>query len=200
MAAPSAVMANCENCGEVLHRVIKGRLSGRRDIVFQGVVKCQTCGRISDITIRETKAVKIPVIVSWMEESERIMSEIGPDILLRIGDLLELDSGKAEVTSIESNGRRVQECYASRVDTVWAKRADIVRIKVTLMKAGRGKPKEIFVAPDREFCVGDSIEIGRDRGVIQQIRVAQRTMHRGCAPASAIKRIYAKAGRPMRFS
>ena len=200
MATPSAVMANCENCGEVLHRVIKGKLSTRKDIVFQGVVKCQTCGRISNITIRESKPVKIPVIVSWMEESQRIETELGPDVLLRVGDLLELPSGKAEVTAIESVGRRVPECTAHRIDTVWAKRADIVRIKVTLMKAGRGSPKEIFVAPDREFCVGDIIEVGRVRALILQIRVEQQTLHRGCAPASAIKRIYAKAGRPVRTS
>jgi uncharacterized Zn finger protein len=193
-------MANCENCGEVLHRVIKGKLSTRKDIVFQGVVKCQTCGRISNITIRESKPVKIPVIVSWMEESQRIETELGPDVLLRVGDLLELPSGKAEVTAIESVGRRVPECTAHRIDTVWATRADIVRIKVTLMKAGRGSPKEIFVAPDREFCVGDIIEVGRVRALILQIRVEQQTLHRGCAPASAIKRIYAKAGRPVRTS
>jgi len=193
-------MAICENCGEVLHRVIKGRLSGKRDIVFQGVVKCQTCGRISDITIRESKAVKVPVIVSWMEESQRIETELGPDVLLRIGDLLELDLGKVEVTSIESGGRRVPESYARHADTIWAKRADKVRIKVTLMKLGRGQPREIFVPPDREFCVGDLIEIGRDRAIIQQIKVEQKTLYRGCAPASAIKRIYAKAGRPVRAS
>ena len=200
MATPSAVMANCDNCGEVLHRVIKGKLSTRKDIVFQGVVKCHTCGRISNITIRESKPVKIPVIVSWMEESQRIETELGPDVLLRVGDLLELPSGKAEVTAIESEGRRVPECTAHRIDTVWAKRADMVRIKVTLMKAGRGSPKEIFVAPDREFCVGDIIEVGRVRALILQIRVEQQTLHRGCAPASAIKRIYAKAGRPVRTS
>jgi len=193
-------MANCENCGEVLHRVIKGKLSGRRDIVFQGVVKCQTCGRISDITIREPKALKIPVIVSWMKDSQRIETEFGPDVLLRVGDLLELSSGKAEVTAIESEGRRIPECTARHIDTVWAKRADMVRIKVTLVKAGRGSPKEIFVAPDREFCVGDIIEVGRVRALIQHIRVEQKTLHRGCAPASAIKRIYAKAGRPIRTS
>jgi uncharacterized Zn finger protein len=200
VATPSAVMANCENCGEVLHRVIKGKLSGRRDIVFQGVVRCQTCGRISDITIRESKPVKIPVIISWMEDSERIETELGPDILLRVGDLLELSSGNAEVTAIESGGRRVPECTARRVDTVWAKRADMVRVKVTLVKAGRGSPKEIFVAPDKEFCVGDIIEVGRNRALILQIRVEQKTLHRGCAPASAIKRIYAKSGRPVRPS
>jgi uncharacterized Zn finger protein len=191
-------MANCENCGEVLHRVIKGKLSGRRDIVFQGVVKCQTCGKISDITIREPKALKIPVIVSWMEDSQRIETELNPDVLLRVGDLLELPSGKAEVTAIESEGRRVPECTARHIDTVWAKRVDMVRIKITLVKAGRGSPKEIFVAPDREFCVGDIIEVGRVRALIQHIRVEQKTLHRGCAPASAIKRIYAKAGRPIR--
>jgi uncharacterized Zn finger protein len=193
-------MANCENCGEVLHRVIKGKLSGRRDIVFQGVVKCQTCGRISDITIREPKALKIPVIVSWMKDSQRIETEFGPDVLLRVGDILELSSGKAEVTAIESEGRRIPECTARHIDTVWAKRADMVRIKVTLVKAGRGSPKEIFVAPDREFCVGDIIEVGRVRALIQHIRVEQKTLHRGCALASAIKRIYAKAGRPIRTS
>jgi uncharacterized Zn finger protein len=163
-------------------------------------VKCQTCGRISNITIRESKPVKFTVIVSWMEESQRIETELGPDVLLRVGDMLDLPSGKAEVTAIESGGRRVLEGTARHVETVWAKRADIVRIKVTLVKAGRGIPKEIFVAPDREFCIGDIIEVGRVRALIIQIRVEQKTLHRGSAPASAIKRIYAKAGRPVRSS
>ena len=187
-------MADCENCGEVLHRVIKGKLSGKRDIVFQGVVKCQTCGRISDVTIRESKPVNIPVIVSWMGESRRIAAEIGPDVLLSVGEQLALAPGKADITAIESEGRRVMESYARHIETIWAKRADMVRVKVTLLKYGRGQSKEMFVAPEREFCIGDPIEIGRDKAVVQQIKLSQRTLRRGCAPASQIRRMYARSG------
>ncbi len=195
MATPSAVMANCDECGEVTHRVLKGKISGRLEIVFRGVVKCQSCGKISEMTIREVKEIKVPIILSWMGDSQKIQQEMDPDVILRVGDIIEIDSGKAEITAIESSERRVPECQTRDVDTLWAKRADQIRVKVSLLRKGKISPRDIFVAPDHEFCVGDSIDVGKFSAVIRQIKVARRTLYKGCARASIVKRIFAKGFR-----
>ena len=195
---PTAIMATCENCGEVVHRVLKGKLSGRQEIVFEGVVKCQSCGKIRTLMLKEPKPLKIPVIISWMDKSERLETEMEPDAPLKVGELIDLESGRIEVTAIESKGRRVPSSHAREVDTLWAKRADKVRVKVTLSKSGKAWPKDIFAEPDEEFCVGDFLEIGKDKAVVQKIKIEQRTMYRGCAAAADIKRIYAAVAKVKR--
>ena len=192
MATPSAVMADCDECGEVMHRVLKGRISGRRDIVFNGVVKCQSCGKISEVTIRETRPVKVSVVLSWMGDSQKVEQEMDPDGVLRVGDMIEMDSGKAEITAIESGERRVPESKTKDIGTLWAKRADQIRVKVSLLRKGRISPRDIFAEPDHEFCVGDAIDLGKFSAVIRQIKVARKTLYKGCARASDIKRIFAK--------
>ena len=185
-------MAACDNCGEVVHRVLKGKMSSRRELVFEGVVKCQKCGNVRTLIIREPRPVKIRVVLSWMQDSKMLETDIEPDAVMSVGDNLELESGKAEITAIESGGRRVPTSRACEVDTLWAKRADQVRVKMTVASGRRAFSKDIFAAPDEEFCVGDLLEIERGKVVIEQIKTERRTLHKGCATASEIKRLHAR--------
>ena len=43
MAAPSALVLKCETCGEMPHRVLRGKIAGKDEIVFEGTVKCTKC-------------------------------------------------------------------------------------------------------------------------------------------------------------
>jgi len=193
VVAPSGIVAICENCGETIHRVLKGKVTGRHDIVFQGTVKCQKCGSVKNITQRELRPLKIPMILSWMQESEKFEIEVDRGKIFNIGDLIEIKSGKVELTSIESKGKRVQTSYAYDIDTLWAKRIDKVKVKVTIAKGGKSFSKELLATPDEEFCVGDILEFGRLKTAIQQIMVEGKTLYKGCAEASEIKRLYARA-------
>jgi len=196
VATPSAIVAVCENCGEVTHRVLKGKVSGKRELVFEGVVKCPKCGTVRSIVIRETKSISVPVIVSWMAESKRLHIDLEPDHVVEVGEVLELGGSKTELTAIESDGRRVPAARAEDVDTIWVKKVDQVRVKVTYMKTGRARSRDVFTDPDAEICVGDMLEFGRDRAIVDRIKVAERVMYRGCARAAEIKRVYARAARP----
>lgn len=195
MAAPSAIVATCENCGEVVHRVLKGRITGKKELVFEGVVKCPKCGKVSNLVVREPKSITIPVVVSWMAESEKLRIEMEPNRVLEVGETFELGGGKAELTAIESEGRRVPAARAEDVETLWAKRVDQVRVKVTFSKGGRARSRDVFTNPDAEICIGDLLEIGKDKAIVDRIKVAERVMYRGCAKATEIKRLYARAAR-----
>src|SRR5207245_2749354 len=80
MAAPSALVLKCEACGaEVPHRVLRGKIGGRDEIVFEGTVKCPNCGRVSTVVTREPKPIEIPLIVSWLAKSQRTSLEFSPE-------------------------------------------------------------------------------------------------------------------------
>ena len=200
METPTAVIATCGNCGEVTHRVLKGRITGRRETIFEGVVKCQRCGRVQTLVLREPKPIKIPLVLSWMEKSERLEMELEPYTVLAVGDSMDFDDGRIQITAIESKGRRVQSSRVEEVDTVWAKKADKVRVKVTVAKGRKAISRDIIADSQKEFSVGDILEIGKEIAIVEKIRVEQRTVYRGSASASDVKRLYAAVERPLRSS
>ena len=199
MSAPSAMVAICDNCGEVMHRVLKGKISGRRETIFEGVVKCQRCGRISRLVITEPKPFKVPLILSWMEKSRRGEIEIERQGKVTVGEIMEFEGGKIQITAIESEGRRVMTSEAGQVSTLWAKKVDKVRIKVTTTRGRKSRSKEILVEPQEEFQVDDEIWLDGERSIIGKIKVHQRTLYRGSATASDIKRIYTWIPSPRRL-
>ena len=197
MSTPTAIVANCDNCGEVMHRVLKGKISGKQETVFEGVVKCQRCGRVHAIILREPKPLKLHIILSWLEKSERKEIEVEPGAVITVGELMEFEGSRIEITAIESGGRRVPESPAKDITTLWAKKMDKVRIKVTMTRGDRSWSREIIAELEKEFRVGDELQIGTERTTIEKIKVQQRTMYRGSALAVDVKRIYSHAaGRP----
>ena len=91
MAAPSALVLRCESCGvEGPHRVLRGRVAGKDEFVFEGVVKCSACGAVRSVTTREAKPVEVPLIVSWMDRSTRQTFEMGPEETAFVGQELSL--------------------------------------------------------------------------------------------------------------
>src|SRR5438309_4920633 len=80
MAAPSALVLKCPQCGEVVpHRVLRGKIGGKDEIVFEGVVRCSKSDAISDVVRRETKPNYVPCVVSWLDRSEKPYLEFSPD-------------------------------------------------------------------------------------------------------------------------
>jgi uncharacterized Zn finger protein len=192
MAAPSALVLVCEECGETPHRVLSGRVSGTDVVVFQGTVKCSSCGRVRSVTVREDRPVEVPAIVSEGSKSERMTVEFGPDELVQVGARIEVDGHRLEVTAIEVGERRVPASKAANVRTIWVKRMDHMRVKFSVNKGSRTVVFNIDAAPDEEFEVGDIVDLGRQRAVIHKIRVGTRTLSRGAAPAEDIVRMYGR--------
>src|SRR5947199_7787996 len=131
MSAPSALVLKCPNCVEVVpHRVLRGKIAGKDEIVFEGVVRCSKCDAISNVVTREPKPIVVPLILSWLDRSEKTSLEFSPDEDVAIGEELDLGDTRMAVTAIESAGWRVDATKAKAVDTIWAKRIDQVRVKL----------------------------------------------------------------------
>jgi uncharacterized Zn finger protein len=193
MAAPSALVLKCAHCGEVVpHRVLRGKIGGKDEIVFEGVVRCSKCESVSNVVTREPKPISVPLIVSWLERSERTSLEFSPDEDVTVGEELDLADTKIEVTAIESAGRRVPAALAKSIGTLWAKRIDQVRVKFSVNKGNRTVPHEVLATADEEFEVGEIVDLGRERAVVHHIRTRQRTVREGRVQADEIVRMYGR--------
>lgn len=193
MSAPSALVLTCASCGEVVpHRVLRGKIGGKDEIVFEGTVKCTKCGHVSTVVTREPKPIHVPIIVSWLEQSERTTLEFSPEEDVDVGEELELGDTRIAITAIESGGRRVEGAKAKEVATLWAKRIDRVRVKFSVNKGNRTVPHEVLAAPDEEFEVGEIVDLGKERALVHHIRTHARTVRRGRVRADEIVRMYGR--------
>ncbi len=196
MAAPSALVLKCPHCGEVVpHRVLRGKIGGKDEIVFEGVVRCSKCDAISSVVTREPKPISVPLVVSWLDRSEKTSLEFSPDEDVTVGEELDLGDTRISVTAIESKGRRVGAEKAKSIDTVWAKRIDQVRVKFSVNKGNRTVPHEVLAAADEEFEIGEIVDLGRDRAVVHHIRTERRTLRQGRVRADEIVRMYGRVVR-----
>ncbi len=196
MAAPSALVVKCGACGQLApHRVLRGKIAGKDEIVFEGVVKCSNCGAVSNVVTREPKPIEVPVVVSWLERSEKTSLEFSPDEDVAVDQELDLGDTRIAITAIESGGRRVDGAKAKEVATIWAKRIDQVRVKFSVNKGNRTVPHEVLAAPDEEFEVGEIVDLGKDRAVVHHIRTRLRTIRMGRVRADEIVRMYGRVVR-----
>src|SRR5437879_7191268 len=148
MAAPSALVLKCEACGaEAPHRVLRGKIGGRDEIVFEGTVKCPNCGRVSTVVTREPKPIEIPLIVSWLDKSERTSLEFSPEENVTVGEELDLGDSRIEVTAVEAGGRRVEAARGKEGGPDWAERVDRVRGQISVNKGDRTVPHAILAVP-----------------------------------------------------
>ena len=160
--------------------------------MFQGTVKCSSCGRVTSVTYREDRPVAVPLVLSDREASERDAIDLGPEELVSVGDRLDHAGHRIEVTSIEVGERRVPSAAAKAIRMLWAKRRDRVVVKFSVNKGNRTVSHEFEAAPDEEFEIGDIVDLGRERAVIHKMHVGTTTMRRGAARAEDIVRIYGK--------
>lgn len=195
MEPPSAIYLECPSCGRAPHRVIRGRLSRRREIVLEGLVRCLRCGYTRRETYREWAPRELPIIVSYKGSAHRARVEIMPPELVRVGDRMEVEGNRVEITAIESKGRRLEEAPASEVDVLWSKRVDRVPVKFSLNKGRETLSFTLEALPDEEFEVGEVVDLGRERGVIHRLKTKRGLLREGAARAEEITRVYCKAVR-----
>jgi uncharacterized Zn finger protein len=195
MAAPSALVLHCDTCGDVPHRVLRGKVTGKDEVVFEGIVKCSKCGQVRSVVTREPKPIHVPLIISFLEKSERTSLEFSPDEQIELGQEIDLGDTRLKVTSIEVQGRRMEGALAKEVSTLWAKRTDQVRVKFSVNMGNRTVSHDVLAQPDEEFEVGDIVDLGRSRAVVHHIRTQQRTIHEGRVRADEIVRMYGRVVR-----
>ncbi len=196
---PSALALECPRCGEVTpHRVLRGRLGGTRERVFEGVARCSRCSHTHSAVVREAQPRTVPLVVSWLGESHRRSTELGPDEVVEVGQRLETEEGDVEVTAIESKGQRVEASRSMDVDVLWARRIDKVRVRFTINRGSRTMAGDLVVDPSREFAIGEEVAVAGERILINTIlRDTGGIMREGRATAAEIRRVYGSPLRPM---
>lgn len=193
MTTPNALYLECPSCGEeTLHEVLKGRI-GRKKMVMETTVKCQECGTVHTTVVREAKLVKVPVVVSDMGHSRQVEVELGEDEVVAVDDELFVDDLHVMITSIESSGeKRPRKVPVREIETLWAKRYDKIRVKISVNKGHKTTSTDIFAMPDEEFFVGDMIAVGREKAVIHRMKTRRGMVRDGSVEARDIVRVYAK--------
>jgi len=195
MAIPNSLYLDCPNCGEKqLHEVLRGRLAKNQD-VLEATVKCQNCGHVHTAVVREPKSITVPIVVSEMGQSKRFDFEFGEEEEVSLDDELFVGDANVIVTAIEKGERRVDSAKASEIKTIWGKRFDKVRVKISVNKNQKTLAAELFALPEEEFYVGDTFTVGKDEVVIHSIKVNEGMVREGGVAARDIVRVYAKVMR-----
>ncbi len=193
MTTPSTYFLECPACKkETMHKLLKGTASDKgSEFTIDGVVKCNECGHTRHKVIREKNAIDVPVIISWKEDSKQTMTSLLPDEWLHTGEDLIVDDSRVKITSLEVDNKRVDTAKAEYITTIWTKRHDKVRVKVSLHKGTTTLSKVLVVPPDEEFYVNNEIQVGKYSAVIHRIKTHDDIIKRGKATAEDIRRVYA---------
>lgn len=195
MAVPNALFLECPSCGERgLHEVLKGKIGAKTE-VLEATVRCQNCGHVRSELVSEPRSVRVPIIVSEFGSSSRKEIELVQEEVVAVGEELLVDDSQVVVTAIECDRRRVSMCPVKSISTIWAKKYDRVKVKVSINKVNKTIPAELFALPDEEFYVGDLMTVGKHSVVIHNIKTKGGLVRKGGAQARDIVRIYAKSVR-----
>ncbi|MGA1873717.1 MAG: HVO_0476 family zinc finger protein, partial [Thermoplasmatota archaeon] len=192
----------CEKCGEETpHRVLKGRIGPSLDSGFDGTVQCVSCRTVHHANFPVEKPVKVNSVISDGDRSDRTQIEFGPLEEVMVGQEFFWESHNLLVTSIEQEGRRVGKAKAKEIGCLWLKVYDTVQVKVSIVRGQSTKSEKVEAAPEEEFAVGDILEFGRDKVVIDKIKTERRMIYREGVPVEArdIKRVYAKIIKERRY-
>ncbi len=172
MEGPAFISADCPNCGETPHRVLKGR-SGTRKRFLDATLRCNDCGFVHSAVIEEKDDIEVPVIISSGQDSTRAKLWIFPDELLQIGDELMVGEEYVQITGVELKERRVDAAKASNIKTLWTKRFERIQVPISINKGSKTVTKRISATPDEEFEVGDMVHIDGHKVAIHRIHPNQ---------------------------
>jgi len=194
MEGPRAVIAECPNCGETPHSIIRGRM-GSAKRTLDATVRCSECEHIHHVTIQEKRDVSVRIVISDGRISRKEAIELSPDDVVSVGDELFAGREYIQIRSIEAGERRVQSATVSDVTTIWARLFGNVKVRISIHRGSRSVSRYVLAPPDEEFGVGDvrSLE-GGTRAAVEKIKTNDGRSP-GRAQAREIVRLY---GKPVR--
>lgn len=154
--------------------------------------------------VRKTRKALTRVIVSKGEKSLHMQTMLSGEI--NVGDELIVDdetSGEAyhvSVTSIEVGDKRKESALAEEISTIWARAIDEVVVKIAVSQRETTTSYEIKVPGDREFIIGDKIEVSGRKLKIMRIKIRDggfKSRKGVSIMAKDIRRIYCDPGEKM---
>lgn len=195
MDMPKKYYLDCPVCEkETEHEIQKGEVGTKgEEVTIDGVFTCSVCGHTRHKVLREKNSIEVPIIISWKNDSSKEWISLYPDEWIHKGGELICDGVRVQVTSIEQGGnRRVDSSKVEDVETVWAKKHEKERVKVTMHKGNNSVSDVLEVVPDEEFFIGDQIKVGKYDAAIHRIKTEDGLVRDGKAVAEDIVRIYSK--------
>lgn len=181
--------ADCPSCEFVTsHDILRERKVGTGS---DYLLKCQECGEVHKLQVREPKAVGISFMLSEGAETRTAQIEIDEDELIVIGDIFEHEEASWEINRIEDKeNNSIRECGAKEISRANAVRSDMVMVRLTLTRGQVSVSDSITVERETVFKAGSIMMFNDERWRIRAIHTgAGRTMT-GRVDAFEIKRIY----------
>lgn len=188
------INATCPECSPdepVEHTIVKERPGL--------LIKCSQCQAVNPHFIKKETTKHIRVVVSTGDTSVTRMLELGSDELISKDDefIVEDETGEHAnfviVTSIESDGKRVNDSKADKIQTVWARSTDKVMARISVTRGWQTQSFEMEVPGDHQFTVGETIIKDQEKFLIKSIKeIEGRSLQKkgDSAMAKHIKRIY----------
>ncbi len=205
------IYAPCSGCSpdeEVPQEVVRATVHekgpderGVPRLVANVLARCESCGTVNPARLVFYRPKKVKVTISRYEESECKEVELDPWEELEVGDELEVEGERVEVTNIATYDEdSVKRALVRDIQSVWAVSLDIpARIGVSInLPSGYTISEKVEVDRDEEFTVGEVYELDGMLFRVHAIKPDGRpTVRREgeSVKAEEIKRIY---GKPVR--
>ena len=187
------LLFECPICDDITPHDILKRQESKKHIKL--TVKCLNCGYVHEIE-KTIKLKDVKVIISRYGESEKKVSQLPVDEVLKVGDIINIFGEDVEITSIETT-KRVMSSKVEDIQTIWAKSLNIPKkVGISINDIDTTYSINILVPQDYVFDNETTYRVGRMFFKIKMIKTEKGTFKREIA--RKIKRIYANSSRPVR--
>jgi len=187
------LLFECPICDDITPHDILNRQESKKHIKL--TVKCLNCGYVHEIE-KTIKLKDVKVIISRYGESEKKVSQLPVDEVLKVGDIINIFGEDVEITSIETT-KRVMSSKVEDIQTIWAKSLNIPKkVGISINDRDTTYSINILVPQDYVFDNETTYRVGRMFFKIKMIKTEKGTFKREIA--RKIKRIYANSSRPVR--
>ena len=184
----------CPICGsddvEILNSKQK---STKKKFTEELLLRCNDCQHVFRDTFSAKKPKPYRIIISEQDQSIKSTIDLSPSDELEVGDVLISELGQVEVTSIETNVKRVKKALIEDIKTIWASSVEIpARIGFSVDLHGKVDSYKLDLDRDFEIATEDIVKIDTRIVKIHVIKTNERKTTSGFAKASVIKRVYSK--------
>ncbi len=165
----------------------------------QELRKCNDCGKVFQTVVDKETLIKVSAVVSYFEDSKKILIDVVENKVYNVGDLLEIDSKKYYINHIDAKIKG-DSALAQDINTLYLIPEDIPAVlKITFRTENGHLSLRAFADRDEVFSKGDNITIDDYDMVIDKILALNG--YEPSAHASDIRRMYcsqsAKSGRSL---
>lgn len=159
------------------------KLRGRQELR-----KCNVCGDVYTSILEKNVKIKVTVVISRFEESEKKLIDVDENKIFQVGDIIEIKKKKFLVNHIDTK-RKTDSALAKDVQTLYLIPEDLpVVIKITLRDQSGFSSLKAFADKDEVFTKGDNITIDEIDMTIEKILAAHG--YEPSAIATDIRRVY----------